>query len=129
MRCIRALVLVPFLAALSGCLFDRGAVNEPLEASLVAQLTPGRTTASEAVALLGAPTEVVQLGRRSAYRYQFEASKRAALYLVVINLMGSDSRADRVWLFFGEDDVLTHVGSTFESLDTRYALPWTKLHS
>jgi hypothetical protein len=126
---IRSLAFVPLLAALSGCLIDRSTVNEPIEAGLVAQLQPGHTTASEAVNLLGAPAEVVQLGRRSAYRYQFENSKSAALFLIVVNLMSSDSRADRVWLFFGEDDVLTHVGSTFESKDARYALPWTKLHS
>jgi hypothetical protein len=125
---LRTLAVVPLLAVLSGCLIDRSTVNEPLEAGLVAELRPGTTTASEAVALLGAPSEVVQLGRRSAYRYQFEASKRAALFLVVVNLMGSDTRADRVWLFFGEDDVLTHVATTFESQDARYALPWTKLH-
>ena len=126
---IRSLAFLPLLAALSGCLIDRSTVNEPIEAQLVDQLQPGKTTASEAVALLGAPTEVVQLGRRSAYRFQFENTKSAALFLIVVNLMSSDSRADRVWLFFGEDDVLTHVASTFESKDARYALPWTKLHS
>ena len=126
---IRSLAFLPLLAALSGCLIDRSTVNEPIEAQLVAQLQPGKTTASEAVNLLGAPAEVVQLGRRSAYRFQFENTKSAALFLIVVNLMSSDSRADRVWLFFDEHDVLTHVGSTFESKDTRYALPWTKLHS
>ena len=126
---LRTLLAVGLLAALTGCLIERSTVNEPLEVELVTQLEPGSTTASEAVALLGAPSEVVQLGRRSAYRYQFETSKRAALYLLVVNLMGNDSRADRVWLFFGEDDVLTHVAGTFESDDARYTLPWTKPHS
>lgn len=126
---IRSLAFLPLLAALSGCLIDRSTVNEPIESQLVAQLQPGKTTASEAVDLLGAPSEVVQLGRRSAYRFQFENTKSAALFLIVVNLMSSDSRADRVWLFFDENDVLTHVGSTFESKDTRYTLPWTKLHS
>jgi len=124
----RLLFLVPLLAALPGCLIDRSTVNEPLAAEAVAALEPGRTTAREAVALLGAPTEVVQLGRRSAYRYQFETSKRAALFLVVVNLVGRDTRADRAWLFFDENDVLTHVASTYQGDDTRYALPWTKLH-
>jgi hypothetical protein len=124
----RLFLLVPLLVPLAGCLFDRTTTNQPLAAEAVAALEPGVTTARDAVALLGAPVEVVQLGRRSAYRYEFEMSKQAALFLVVIALRGNDTRADRAWLFFDEDDVLTHVATTFESDDARYALPWTKLH-
>jgi len=125
---IRSPLLVALLLPLTGCLIDRSTTNEPLAADVVAALEPGRTTAREAVERLGAPVEVVQLGRRSAYRYEFVTSKRAALFLIVVNLMGRDTRADRVWLFFDEEDVLTHVGASFEGEDAVYALPWTKLH-
>jgi hypothetical protein len=124
----RSLLLPALLCLLPACLIDRKATNQPLAAEAVAALEPGTTTATEAVALLGAPLEVVQLGRRSAYRYEFLMSKQAALFLVVIALRGTDTRADRAWLFFDEDDVLTHVATTFEGDDARYALPWTKLH-
>ena len=124
----RFLLLLPLLLLPASCLIDRTTINAPLASEAVAELQPGRTTAREAVALLGAPVEVVQLGRRSAYRYEFESSKRAALFLLVVMLMGRDTRADRVWLFFDEQDVLTHVGATYEGADARYALPWTKLH-
>jgi len=124
-RLLFALLLLP---ALSGCLIDRSTVNTPLAAETVDALEPGRTTAEKAVELLGAPIEVVQLARRSAYRYEFTTSKRASLFLIVINLTGRDTRSDRVWLFFDEQDVLTHVATTFEGEDATYALPWTRLH-
>jgi hypothetical protein len=124
----RLLLPVPLLLLLAGCLFDRTTTNQPLEVETIAALEPGVTTARDAVALLGAPVEVVQLGRRSAYRYEFQMSKQAALFLVVIALRGTDTREDRAWLFFDEDDVLTHVATTFQGDDARYALPWTKLH-
>jgi len=124
----RLLIPILLLPVLSGCLIDRSTMNVPLAPDAVAALEPGSTTAREAVERLGAPVEVVQLGRRSAYRYEFTTSKRAALFLFVVNLIGRDTRSDRVWAFFDEQDVLTHLGSTFEGGDTRYALPWTKLH-
>jgi hypothetical protein len=126
MRTLSALALAAALAVLPACLIVRDTTNEPLQAEVLAQLTPGATTAAQAVELLGAPTEIVQLGFRSAYRYEFGAAKRAALFLIVINLSNTDARADRIWLFFDQDDLLTHVGSSFDADDARYALPWSK---
>jgi outer membrane protein assembly factor BamE (lipoprotein component of BamABCDE complex) len=126
MRTLSALALAAALAALPACLIVRDTTNEPLQAEVLTQLTPGATTAAQAVELLGAPTEIVQLGFRSAYRYEFGAAKRAALFLIVINLSNTDARADRIWLFFDQNDLLTHVGSSFDADDARYALPWSK---
>ena len=61
---IRSPLLLALLLPLTGCLIDRSTTNEPLAADVVAALEPGRTTAREAVERLGAPVEVVQLGRR-----------------------------------------------------------------
>jgi hypothetical protein len=77
---------------------------------------------------LGAPVDVVQLGRRSAYRYQFTSSKREVLFLLVLGLYNQDTRSDRIWVFFDEKQVLTHVGSTFQGAETEYAMPWEDLH-
>jgi hypothetical protein len=126
MRTLSALAFAAALAVLPACLIVRDTTNEPLQAEVLTQLTPGATTAAQAVELLGAPTEIVQLGFRSAYRYEFGAAKRAALFLIVINLSNTDARADRIWLFFDDRDVLTHVGSSFDADDARYALPWSK---
>jgi hypothetical protein len=90
----------------------------------VGELRPGVTNSKQAVELLGAPTDVVQLGRRSAYRFDFKNRKRAGLFLILVNFLNDDTRSDRVWLFFDEDQRLTHYGATFSGDDAQYAMPW-----
>lgn len=126
---MRHLTLLLVLALLPGCFLARSTVNEPLAPEAVNRLEPGVTTAAEVVRLLGAPTEVVQLGRRSAYRFDATTSKRTGLWLLVVFLAGSDTRSDRVWVFFDEAGVLTHVGSTFDNDDPRYSLPWNSVEA
>ncbi len=116
------------LAVTSSCALARTTINDPLDPAQVLKLDPGKTTAKQAVELLGAPVDVVQLGRRSAYRYDHRATKRAGLVMVVVNLFNEDTRSDRAWLFFDEDDVLSHVGATFQAGDTHYVLPWSNVH-
>ena len=84
-----------------------------------AEVAQGR----EVVELLGAPQDVVQLAKRSAYRYDFTMEKTTGLFLLVLILRGVESRSDRVWLFFDEDDVLTHYGTTFQADEVIYEVP------
>ncbi|MCR9243419.1 MAG: hypothetical protein NXI31_00200 [bacterium] len=121
-------VLGAALASFSGCAIARQDNNEPVDAQLVQQLRPGVTTARDVVELLGAPTEVVQLGRRSAYRYDASTEKSAVLILLVVNVGNQDRREDRLWTFFDENDVLTHYGATYGVHRTQYALPWEDVH-
>ena len=114
------------LAALPGCLITRDTTNEALPRDAVAGLSPGTTTAADVLERFGAPNQVVQLGFRSAYYYEFGTSKRAGLFLFVVNLANTDTRTDRLWLFFDEQDVLTHVGATYDAGDAKYVLPWSK---
>jgi hypothetical protein len=116
------------LVLLSSCVLGRQAVNEPIEVEAVRSLQPGVSKAGDVVAKLGAPTEVVQLGRRTAYRYDATSTRTTGLLLLVVGLFGQDTRSDRVWVFFDEDDVLTHVGSTFATHRTQYGGPWRDLH-
>ena len=118
------LLLVPFLGA---CFVSRANVNRALDAQAVHELRPGESTADDVLDALGAPTEVVQLGRRSAWRYDHAEEKRAGLFLILVTFLNTDARADRVWVFFDEEDRLTHVGSTFEADDAAYAMPWVDL--
>lgn len=111
-------------SALPGCFMSRTSLNEPLRAPVIEGLVPGTTTASEVTALLGAPNEVVQLGQRSAYRYDFTNTKRAGLTFIVITFLNEDTRSDRIWLFFDAKDVLTHSGATFQGAGTEYSMPW-----
>ncbi|MGE3175070.1 MAG: hypothetical protein AB7O97_20755 [Planctomycetota bacterium] len=122
------LLLLCTLVWLPACAIGRQATNEPIDAVAVSALRPGTTTAREVVERLGAPTEVVQLGRRTAYRYDASTTKSAGLILLVFNMFAQDARSDRVWVFFDENDVLTHLGSTFAVHRTQYALPWEDVH-
>lgn len=118
--------LVALLAAplLSGCFLAKRTQNEPLDGARIATLQPGQTDARQVVEWLGAPTEVVQLGRRSAYRYDHSHTKDTGVFLLVLGLFNSDTRADRLWVFFDENDVLTHVASSLRADHARHALPW-----
>ena len=125
---MRALLCLVPLLALNSCFLSRSTTNQPLKPALFAKLEPGKSTAREVVDLLGAPTEIVQLGGRSAYRYDFTTLKRSGLTLIVINFLNEDTRADRAWLFFDAHDTLTHMGTTFEGAKPEYAMPWQDIH-
>ena len=111
-----------------GCYLSRNFVNEPIERERVARLVPGTTTAEQALALLGAPTEVVQLGKRSAWRYEHTQVKQAGLWLFVLGTLNTDSQSDRAWLFFDENDVLKHSGATLSAGSAEWSMPWQDSH-
>lgn len=122
-----ALLAIPLLFA-PACAMARTTDNRPLEAGELARLVPGTSTAKDVVAMLGAPVDVVQLGKRSAYLYRHTASKRAGLWLVVVAFYNVDERSDRIWVFFDEAGVLTHVGATLSASQAEYAMPYEDLH-
>jgi hypothetical protein len=122
---MRQLLFVLCLSTLlPGCILARHTNNEPIHADRIARLVPGKTTAKEAVEILGAPTEVVQLGKRTAYRYDHSVTKDTGVVLFLINVFNSDTRADRAWVFFDEHEILTHVAGNLHAADASYALPW-----
>lgn len=124
MRILAAVLLL----SLSSCFISRATTNSQLSRAKFAELHPGTTTAREVVELLGAPAEVVQLGTRSAYRYEFNTLKREGFTILIFSALNEDLRADRAWLFFDAKDVLTHMGTSFEAVGARYAMPWEPLH-
>lgn len=109
------------LVLLSSCLLSQRRVNEPIRMRAVDELVVG-IDASEVTARLGAPVEVVELGERSAWRYEFERTKQTGLFLFVFNMVNQDTRSDRVWCFFDADHRLTHVGTTLEASEVSYGL-------
>lgn len=121
-----AILLLSLLC--SACVMGRGSENEPLDPQLIERLQPGKTTAKEVVDLLGAPTEVVQLYKRSAYRYDHVTTKYAGLILLVVNFGNIDARTDRLWVFFDENQVLYSVGKSLTAHRTQYAMPWEDVH-
>jgi len=125
-------LLLPLLTLLlplaTGCALGRSSINQPVPAAALERLVPGKSTAADVVAELGAPVDVVQLGKRSAYRFEHQRSKNTGLFLLVVIVFNQDTRQDRVWAFFDENDVLTHFGATLTAKDARYALPWQDIH-
>jgi hypothetical protein len=112
----------------TACVFGRQDTNDPFDAVTIRGLVPGTTTAREVVERLGAPSDVVQLAKRTAYRYDATSTKSTFLALLVVNFGNQDTRSDRLWLFFDEHDVLTHYGASFGTHRTQYALPWEDVH-
>ena len=122
-------LLVGLLACLAtSCFISRSTVNEPVSQQAIAKLVPGQTTAKEVVEALGAPAEVIQLGNRTAYRYDFTVRKSAGFSIIILTFLNDDTCSDRAWLFFDSKDVLTHAGSTLQAADTRFEMPWQTPH-
>lgn len=115
-----ALALSP---ALSGCFLSRSQANPPLPPEAVAAIEPGVSDANDVTRLLGAPNEVVQLGLRSAWKYEHTVEKQSAAFLILLGLRGVDTQADRVWVFFDEEDRVLHVGSLFQANEAEYDVP------
>lgn len=113
---------------LSACFLSRNTQNVPLHAKKVEKLVPGSSTQADVLAALGAPNEVVQLGFRSAWRYDHTVEKRAGLSLIVVTLLNSDVQQDRIWLFFDEQGVLACAGATIDADEAVYELPWSDSH-
>ncbi len=118
-----ALLLLLGLATLPACAMSRSTTNQALDPERIASLQPGTTTALEVAERLGAPAQVVELGQRSAWLYEHVQDKQEGLFLLVLGLHGRDIQADRCWVFFDENDVLTHYGSTLQAADAEYDIP------
>lgn len=125
----RSVAVLALALPLGGCLMSREHVNEPLDPAKLEALQPGVSTGADVARVLGGPSEVVQLGRRSAWRYEYALTKRAGLFLLVLVLQNVDTRSDRVWVFFDEQGVLTHVARSFEAADAEWAMPWADVES
>lgn len=122
------LSLFAVVFALQSCFLGRTSTNEPLDHRVVASIKPG-ASAKDVVQKMGAPDDVVQLGRRTAYRYSYSVDKGTGSYWILLGLYNEDTRRDMVWFFFDEKLVLTHVGSTFHGHRASFAAtPWSDLH-
>jgi len=106
------------------CFISRTRVNKPVDSFAYGLLTPGSSDQDDVLRELGAPGDIVQLGRRTAWRYDHTQSKTATTFLIVLALRNIDTVQDRVWVFFDEDGKLTHIGGTFEADQASYKFPF-----
>lgn len=123
----KLLVLLAALLLVPSCFISRDTSNEPLSKPRMETLKPGASTATDVANTLGAPNEVVQLGKRMAWRYDFTAAKTGGFSIIILTFINSDARADRAWFFFDENSVLQYTGQTFQAEGAEYAMPWYDL--
>lgn len=118
------IALVLLVPTLQSCFISRRTANEPLQAKRMDTLAPGKSTATEVANTLGAPNEVVQLGKRMAWRYDFATAKTAGFSILILTFINEDARDDRAWLFFDENSVLQYAGRTLQADHAEYSMPW-----
>lgn len=109
----------------SSCFLARGHQNQPLAQEAYDTLVPGSSTATDATEVLGAPSEVVELGSGSAWRYEYAQVKRAGLFLFVFGFLNEDTQSDRIWLFFDEQGTLVNAAASFEADQAEWESPWS----
>ena len=121
-----SLLSLALLLILPGCFTTRKTINQQLSSEAAAQVAPG-TSAADVVELLGAPTDIVQLGHRSAYLYEFQQTKMTGLLAGVVGFMNSDTRSDRVWIFLGPGGTsVSHVASSFDAAKAKTGMLWSE---
>lgn len=143
-----ALALV--LLTAPGCVLGRVRDEVPLDAAKVAQIVPGVTTKARVVELLGAPTyvndriglrvvgrpeesgegnigplldELVRSPLDHSYTYEYTDTKSASAYLLLVTFTNTETRRDRVVVFFDEQGVVSHVGKSLHAGEVEFRLP------
>lgn len=124
-----ASLAVALSVVLPSCFISRSTGNEPLQAASMDTLKPGTSTATDVANALGAPNEVVQLGKRMAWRYDFTTAKQAGFSIIILTFVNNDARADRAWFFFDQNSVLQYAGRTFQADHTEYSMPWQHVNT
>jgi len=97
-------------------------VDENLDPQAISQLQAGKSTSADVLRLLGAPSEVIELGNKSAWLYQSQNTKQMGLWLLVYGSYGEDTQFDRCWVFFNENGMLTHYGDNLNADSAEYHL-------
>ncbi|MFO0705365.1 MAG: hypothetical protein U0412_00795 [Nitrospira sp.] len=103
-----AIVLLVLLMS-QGCVVTRGTLGEPLREDAIGQIKKGSSTASEVVALLGAPERIVRGNEREIFHYYYYDGKSPALLLLVLNLVRMELKSDNLYVFFGRNGLVEDV--------------------
>ncbi len=124
-RLVLMTIAVGFLLQTAGCaVIGRDKDYRSFSAQSTNQIVPGKTTAAEAIHLFGAPTQVVKLSNGNAYIYTRSVSKAFGLWLIAVTFANYDRQYDQIVLFFDNNNVLTHYGSSMHSDEASYGMPF-----
>jgi outer membrane protein assembly factor BamE (lipoprotein component of BamABCDE complex) len=100
---LAAWLLIAFLVA--GCAFSRGDLGTAIKADDLAQIKKGQTTEAQVVALLGAPDEIREIGKRSLFHYFRYTLKHATVFV----FSRANIASDEVYVLFDERGVADQV--------------------
>lgn len=103
------IVLMAMFIVCQGCVVTRGTLGEPLRDESIAQIKKGVSSASEVVALLGAPERIVRGNDREIFHYYYYDGKSPALLLLVLNLVRMEVKSDNLYVFFGRNGLVEEV--------------------
>jgi outer membrane protein assembly factor BamE (lipoprotein component of BamABCDE complex) len=88
--------------ALGGCAVSRGDLGDELAQTTLSGITPGQTTRTQVITLLGAPASVQQVGDQTVFHYYHYALKHATfLVFSRVNIASDDA-----YIFFDRDGVV-----------------------
>ena len=90
---------------LSGCAFSRGELGTGIKPEEIAQIKKGETSEAQVVALLGAPDEIRQLGKRELFHYYRYVLKHAT----VLVFSRANIASDELYVIFDERGVAEQV--------------------
>jgi outer membrane protein assembly factor BamE (lipoprotein component of BamABCDE complex) len=100
-----ACLLGALALAAGGCAFSRGELGTAIKAEDLAQISKGQTTEAQVVALLGAPDEIREIGKRDLFHYYRYVLKHAT----VIVFSRANITSDEVYVLFDEHGVADQV--------------------
>jgi hypothetical protein len=124
----RACFVISILLAASICsgcaVFGRGKDFKPFDENSLKQVTAGSTTAADVTRLFGPPNKIVKLSNGNAYLYERSIDKATGLWLVVLTFGNWDKQYDRIAFFINNEDMVTHIGSSFNAETASYAMPF-----
>ena len=109
----------------TGCaIFGRGKEFKPFDENSLKEVTAGKTTAAEVTRLFGPPNKIVKLTNGNAYVYERSIEKATGLWLLVLSFGNWDKQYDRMAFFINNEDVVTHIGSSFNAETASYGMPF-----
>ncbi len=125
-----ALLVVALPALLGGCILSQVTDGSPVDDERMMALLPGTSTRADVTRLLGPPDEIVYSNREhdplfeKAYMYKRPRTRTTAMFLLLFSTHRSDTKHDRVAVFFDEAGIVEHIGWTLEGESAEYGMPW-----
>ena len=58
-----------------------------------------------------------------SYTYEYTDTKSASLYLLVVSFTNTETKRDRVVVFFDEKGLVSHIGTSLNAKDVEFRLP------